>query len=75
MGRPRWWRTATLDEQAAEDAADLALVASRMATDNGNRTSLDDVMAELGITQADVDALPPEPLTMDELRERYSSGG
>lgn len=43
-----------------EDAADLALVASRMATDNGSRTSLDDVMGQLGITQADLDALPDE---------------
>lgn len=62
-----------------EDEADLALVAERMATDNGNRTPLADVMTQLGITQADIDALPDDadakPLTMDELRLRYSTPG
>lgn len=37
------------------DAADLALVQARAATDNGNRTPLADVLAEHGMTESDME--------------------
>lgn len=43
--------------EAREDAADVALVAERMANDTGVRYSLDEVMAMFGITRADLDAV------------------
>jgi hypothetical protein len=52
-----------LFDQDAEDLADIVLVASRMATDTGERHSLDEVMAKHGITQADLDAVPDDPPT------------
>lgn len=39
-----------------EDLADIVLVASRMATDTGERHSLEEVMAKHGITQDESDA-------------------
>jgi hypothetical protein len=38
----------------SEDAADLALVQARAATDNGNRTLLADVLPEFGMDEADM---------------------
>lgn len=38
-----------------EDEADLTLALARMATDTGERYSLVEVMAEHGITHADLD--------------------
>lgn len=38
-----------------EDAADLALVQARAAIDNGNRTSLADVLAEHNMTEGDME--------------------
>jgi hypothetical protein len=39
------------------DLVDAALILSRAATDNGNRTSLDDVIAGLGYTREQLEAL------------------
>jgi hypothetical protein len=47
-----------LNREHDEDLADLVLTVSRMATDNGRRIPLDEVMAEHGITQEELDALP-----------------
>lgn len=48
-------RYAELSETEA-DLRDLALVVTRMATDNGNRTSVDDAIAMLGFDRAELDA-------------------
>lgn len=40
-----------------DDMYDVVLVEQRMANDNGVRYSLEEVMAEFGITQADLDAV------------------
>ncbi|MGQ0464554.1 MAG: prevent-host-death family protein [Sporichthyaceae bacterium] len=37
-----------------EDLGLIALTLSRVATDNGNRTSLDEVMARFGLTREDL---------------------
>lgn len=42
-------------EMLGEDAADLALVQARAATDNGNRTPLADVLAEFDMTENDME--------------------
>ena len=49
-------RLAEVDEAAA-DLRDLALVLARMVTDNGRRTSLDDVIAAFGHTRESLAAL------------------
>lgn len=46
--------------QAAEDLRDLALVLARSATDSGNRTSLDDVLAAFGQSLESLAALPDD---------------
>lgn len=40
------------------DLTDLALVLSRAATDSGERTSLDDVLAAAGLTREQLEHLP-----------------
>lgn len=40
----------------AMDVADLVLLATRMATDTGERYSLDEVIEELGITEEEIAA-------------------
>lgn len=49
-------RLAEVDEAAA-DLRDLALLLARMVTDNGRRTSLDDVIAAFGHTRESLAAL------------------
>jgi prevent-host-death family protein len=46
--------------QVAEDLRDLALVLARRATDSGNRTSLDDVIAAFGHTRESLAAMPDD---------------
>jgi hypothetical protein len=40
-----------------EDLRDLALVLTRVATDTGRRTSLDDALAAFGTTRAELEDL------------------
>ncbi len=47
-------------QEREEDLRDLALVLSRMATDNGRRTGLDDVLAAFGHTREELEALPDD---------------
>ncbi|NGO40756.1 type II toxin-antitoxin system Phd/YefM family antitoxin [Streptomyces ureilyticus] len=47
-------------EAAASDLHDLALVLARSASDTGQRTSLDDVLAAFGHTRESLDALPDD---------------
>jgi antitoxin (DNA-binding transcriptional repressor) of toxin-antitoxin stability system len=47
-------------ETAVEDLRDVALVLARMVTDNGRRTSLDDVLAAFGHTRESLAALPDD---------------
>jgi antitoxin (DNA-binding transcriptional repressor) of toxin-antitoxin stability system len=47
-------------EEAAADLRDLALVLTRVATDTGSRTSLDEVLAAFGHTRESLDALPDD---------------
>lgn len=42
-------------EPSSEDEADLALAVARLATDDGDCVSLDDVLAELGITRENLE--------------------
>jgi antitoxin (DNA-binding transcriptional repressor) of toxin-antitoxin stability system len=46
--------------RVAEDLRDLALVLARAATDNGNRTPLDDVLRAFGHTRESLAALPDD---------------
>jgi hypothetical protein len=67
MGHKPWeraWRRAdkarerhAAHQQMLDDMYDVVLVEQRMANDNGVRYSLEEVMAEFGITQADLDAV------------------
>jgi antitoxin (DNA-binding transcriptional repressor) of toxin-antitoxin stability system len=52
-------RLAELDEAAA-DLRDLALVLSRLVSDNGRRTSLDDVLTAFGHTRESLAAIEDE---------------
>lgn len=52
-------RLAELD-RAESDLRDLALVLARAATDGGNRTSLDDVLAAFGHTRQSLATLDDE---------------
>ncbi|HEY2670489.1 MAG TPA: hypothetical protein VGJ07_08960 [Rugosimonospora sp.] len=45
-------------EEAATDLRDLALVLARAATDDGHRTSLNDVLAAFGHSRESLSALP-----------------
>lgn len=47
-------------DEATADLRDLALVVTRSATDNGHRTSLDDVIAAFGHTRESLAALPDD---------------
>lgn len=47
-------------EEAAADLRDLALVLARAATDNGRRTSIDEVLEAFGHTQESLSALPDD---------------
>lgn len=47
-------------EQAAADLRDLALVLARVATDDGRRTSLDEVLTAFGQTRESLAALPDD---------------
>ncbi|MBB2909068.1 prevent-host-death family protein [Streptosporangium becharense] len=47
-------------EEAAADLRDLALVLARAATDDGRRTSIDDVLSAFGHTRESLAALPDE---------------
>lgn len=47
-------------QELEADLRDLCLVMSRMATDSGRRTGLDEVIASLGYTRAELAALPDE---------------
>ncbi|GAB2967844.1 hypothetical protein GCM10023080_033240 [Streptomyces pseudoechinosporeus] len=47
-------------EAAASDLHDLALVLARSASDTGQRTSLDNVLAAFGHTRESLDALPDD---------------
>lgn len=42
------------------DLFDATLAIARLATDNGNRSSFDDVLQKLGITHEELDALEDE---------------
>lgn len=44
-------------EEAVTDLHDLALVLARSATDNGRRTSVDDVLTAFGHTRESIEAL------------------
>jgi len=48
---------ASLIEEAASDLRDLALVLAQAATDSGDRTPLDDVIAAFGHTRESLAAL------------------
>jgi antitoxin (DNA-binding transcriptional repressor) of toxin-antitoxin stability system len=50
---------AALDEAAA-DLRDLALVLARVATDDGERVALDDVLSAFGVTRDQLASLPDE---------------
>lgn len=45
---------------AIQDLNDVVLVVARLVTDGDHRTSLDDVMVELGISRDELDAIPDE---------------
>jgi len=47
-------------EAAEEDLGLLALALVRSVTDNGNRTSLDDVLAGLGLTREELSEVDPD---------------
>lgn len=47
-------------EEAATDLRDLALVLARLATDNGRRVSMDEVLTAFGHTRETLAALPDE---------------
>ena len=47
-------------EQAAADLRDLALALARVATDDGRRTSLDEVLTAFGQTRESLAALPDD---------------
>ncbi|MFV2194946.1 type II toxin-antitoxin system Phd/YefM family antitoxin [Nocardiopsis sp. LOL_012] len=47
-------------ERAEADLRDLALVMARALTDDGQRTSLDDVLAAFGHTRASLEELPED---------------
>jgi antitoxin (DNA-binding transcriptional repressor) of toxin-antitoxin stability system len=47
-------------EEATADLRDLALVLARAATDGGERTPLDDVLAAFGHTRESLAALPDD---------------
>jgi prevent-host-death family protein len=47
-------------EEAAADLQDLALVLARTASDMGERTSLDDVLAAFGYTRESLAATPDD---------------
>ena len=47
-------------DEAVADLCDLALVMARAATDTGRRTSLDDVLKEIGHTRDSLAALPDD---------------
>ena len=55
---PATW--ATLQRDLKSDRWDLALVLARAATDTGERTSLDEVLAAFGHTRESLAALPDE---------------
>lgn len=45
----------TMSEQSFNDIESLVLAMARAAADNGNRTELNDFIAELGLTEAVAD--------------------
>lgn len=47
-------------DRLVETLADAALLMSRMVTDDGSRTELTQLVAELGFTQEELDASAPE---------------
>lgn len=47
-------------DEAIADMRDLALVLSRMVTDTGSRTSLDDVLKAFGYTRESLAAVPDD---------------
>jgi prevent-host-death family protein len=47
-------------EEAATDLLDLALVLARLATDNGRRVTMDEVLGAFGHTRETLAALPDE---------------
>jgi prevent-host-death family protein len=47
-------------EEAATDLRDLALVLARLATDNGRRVTMDEVLGAFGHTRETLAALPDE---------------
>lgn len=47
-------------EQAEADLKDLALVMARALTDNGRRTSMDDVLSAFGHSRASLEELPED---------------
>lgn len=52
----------TSPDPNAEDLLDLALVLARSATDDGSRTSLEDVLAAFGHTRDTLATIPDEGL-------------
>jgi prevent-host-death family protein len=47
-------------EELRTDLQDLAIVLGRVATDDGRRTSFDEVLQEFGHTRESLDALPDD---------------
>lgn len=52
-------------ESLEEDLGLIALTLARLAGDNGNRTSLDDVMARFGLSRDDLDAEDGDDAALD----------
>lgn len=46
--------------EPTEDEAEAMLIRDRLARDNGNRTGLDDVLSDYGLTRADLEASSPD---------------
>jgi hypothetical protein len=62
VGAYRERHTSAVDDEALRDLEDTLLVLARMLTDTGDPISLDELIAELGITQADIDAAGDWPV-------------